>query len=80
MVGFTFDYQKACYFKDIFEYEPVDQEDILKYLDKNEIEYSKDLLLKNSDGSTFYTNNGIAPGFVKNKLVIFGLVVSNSNH
>lgn len=74
MVGFTFDYQKIYYYRETVEYTPIEQEIIFKYLSIHKINYSENLLLRNYDGSTFSTDNGISLGFVDNKLVAFGLL------
>lgn len=74
VVGFSFDYQKSPYFKEIFTYIPIEQEIVLKYLHDHEIKYLEDTQLKNSNGCTFDINNGIALGFVDRKLVLFGVL------
>ncbi|WP_087041810.1 hypothetical protein [Psychrobacter sp. JB385] len=74
VVGFTFDYQKIHYCRETVEYMPIDQKIIFTYLSIHKINYSENLLLRNYNGSTFSTDNGISLGFVDNKLVAFGLL------
>lgn len=74
VVGFTFDYQKIHYYKESVEYNPIEQEIILRFLDSYRMKYSENLFLKTYDGSTVSTNNGISLGFVGNKLVAFGIL------
>ena len=74
VVGFTFDHQKIHYYRETVEYAPIDQKIIFTYLSIHKINYSENLLLRNYNGSTVSTDNGISLGFVDNKLVAFGLL------
>ena len=52
MIGFTFDHQKIHYYREPFEYTPIDQKIIFTSLNIHKINYSESLLLRNYNGST----------------------------
>lgn len=74
VVGFSFDYQKNEYYEENFKYSPMEKENVLFFLKKNNILYSENILLKGSEGDTFDTFDGISIGFKDDKLLNFGIL------